>query len=91
MSLTYVERPSAGPAAGLLVLHHGRGADEHDLLPLADVLDPKHRLHVVSLRAPLSPTGAGGYHWYLVPEVGRPDPVTFQTAFEALSEFHDAL
>ncbi|MHB8242712.1 MAG: alpha/beta hydrolase [Solirubrobacteraceae bacterium] len=90
MSLTYVERPSAGPAAGLLVLHHGRGADEHDLLPLADVLDPKHRLHVVSLRAPLSP-GAGGYHWYLVPEVGRPDPDTFLAAFQALGQFHDGL
>jgi phospholipase/carboxylesterase len=34
------ERPAAGDPAGLLVLHHGRGADEHDLLGLADVLDP---------------------------------------------------
>ena len=33
---------------GLLVLHHGRGADEHDLLGLADVLDPQRRLHVVT-------------------------------------------
>ena len=29
---TYRERPAAGDPAGLLVLHHGRGADEHDLL-----------------------------------------------------------
>ena len=38
--LTFRERPAAGDPAGLLVLHHGRGADEHDLLGLGDVLDP---------------------------------------------------
>ena len=37
--LVHRERPAAGPPAGLLVLHHGRGADEHDLLGFADVLD----------------------------------------------------
>ena len=30
--LTYRERPAAGEPAGLLVLHHGRGSDEQDLL-----------------------------------------------------------
>ena len=40
MSLVYQERPADGTPQGLLVLHHGRGADEHDLLGLADVLDP---------------------------------------------------
>ena len=49
-------RPPATPA-GLLVLHHGRGADEHDLLGLADVLDPERRLHVVTPRAPLHAAG----------------------------------
>ena len=39
-ALAYRERPAAGVAEGLLVLHHGRGADERDLLGLADVLDP---------------------------------------------------
>ena len=34
------ERPAAERPEGLLILHHGRGADEHDLLTLADVLDP---------------------------------------------------
>lgn len=51
----WVERVVAPrqPAAGappLLVLLHGIGADERDLLPLAAALDP--RLLVVSLRAP---------------------------------------
>ena len=40
-NLTFRERPAAGDPAGLLVLHHGRGADEHDLLGLGDVLDPR--------------------------------------------------
>jgi phospholipase/carboxylesterase len=88
-ALEYRERPSAGRAEALLVLHHGRGANERDLLPLADALDPARRLHVVSPRAPLELPGLPGYHWYVVPRVGYPDPETFAAAFEALSRFHD--
>ena len=51
--LTFRERPPVGDPAGLLVLHHGRGADEADLLSLGDHLDPERRLHVVAPRAPL--------------------------------------
>ena len=83
------ERPAAGEPAGLLVLHHGRGADEHDLLGLADVLDPQRRLHVVTPRAPLTLPGWPGHHWYVVPRVGYPDPDTFHAAFDALAAFHD--
>ena len=39
-----------------LVLLHGYGADEHDLLPIAHELDP--RLRAVSLQAPLSLGGS---------------------------------
>jgi phospholipase/carboxylesterase len=90
-SLVLRERPASGDPAGLLVLHHGRGADEHDLLGLGDVLDPQRRLHVVSPRAPLTLPGWPGYHWYIVPRVGYPDRDTFQAAFEALAELHDEL
>jgi phospholipase/carboxylesterase len=89
--LVHRERLAEGDAAGLLVLHHGRGADELDLLPLADVLDPRRRLHVVTPRAPLVLPGSPGYHWYVVPRVGYPDPGTFRTAYEALAGFHDRL
>jgi phospholipase/carboxylesterase len=89
MSLIYRERPAAGEPAGLLVLHHGRGADEHDLLGLADVLDPEQRLTVVTPRAPLAI--GGGYHWYVVPRVGYPNPDTFQAAYRKLAAFHDEL
>jgi phospholipase/carboxylesterase len=78
-------------AEGLLVLHHGRGTDERDLLGLADLFDPEGRLQVVTPRAPLVLAGSPGYHWYLVPRVGYPDPDTFQAAREALAELHDRL
>jgi phospholipase/carboxylesterase len=89
--LIHRERPAAGDPAGLLVLHHGRGADENDLLGLADVLDPQQRLHVVTPRAPLTLPGWPGYHWYVVPRVGYPDPDTFQAAYADLAELHDEL
>ena len=89
--LIYEQRPADGDAEGLLVLHHGRGTDERDLLGLADALDPERRLHVVSPRAPLQLPGSPGYHWYLVPRVGYPDHDTFHAAREALAELHDGL
>jgi phospholipase/carboxylesterase len=89
--LVFAERPAAGQAEGLLILHHGRGADEHDLLALAAAIDPERRLHVVTPRAPLQPPGSSGYHWYLVPRVGHPDPETFWAAFDALADLHDEL
>lgn len=90
-SLVYQERPAAGEVKGLLVLHHGRGTDERDLLGLADGLDPDRRLHVITPRAPLTLGGAPGYHWYLVPRVGHPDQDSFQAARSALAELHDSL
>jgi phospholipase/carboxylesterase len=89
--LVYRERPAAGEAAGLVLLHHGRGADERDLLGLADVLDPERRLHVVTPRAPLTLPGWPGHHWYVVPRVGYPDPDTFRAAYAALAGLHDEL
>ncbi|HEY1451114.1 MAG TPA: phospholipase [Solirubrobacteraceae bacterium] len=85
------ERPASAEPSGLLVLHHGRGTDEHDLLPLADALDPQRRLHVVTPRAPLTLPGWGGHHWYVVPRVGYPDPQTFAASYTLLADFHDEL
>jgi phospholipase/carboxylesterase len=89
--LVTVERPAVDDPEGLLVLHHGRGTTENDLLGLADVLDPERRLRVVSARGPLQVPGWPGYHWYLVPRVGYPDRATFDAAREALAELHDRL
>lgn len=89
--LSYLERPAAAEPRGLLVLHHGRGTDETDLLRLADFLDPDGRLRAVTPRAPLTVAGSPGYHWYLVPRVGYPDPETFFAARAALAALHDRL
>ncbi|HEX6455811.1 MAG TPA: phospholipase [Solirubrobacterales bacterium] len=91
MELFHLERAAGGEAEGLLVLHHGRGTDERDLIGLADLLDPERRLLVVSPRAPLQLPGSPGYHWYLVPRVGYPDPETFEAARAALAELHGRL
>ena len=84
------ERPAAGEPAGALVLVHGRGADEHDLFPLLDVLDPEQRLHGYCPRGPLS-LPPGGAHWYIVPRVGYPDPPTFASSYREASEWLDSL
>lgn len=89
--LAFEERPADGPADGLLVLHHGRGADEHDLIGFADLLDADRRLHVVTPGAPLRVPGWPGKHWYVVPQVGFPDPKTFAASYRALAAFHDQL
>ncbi|MGN6866913.1 MAG: alpha/beta hydrolase, partial [Solirubrobacteraceae bacterium] len=92
MPLTFAERPaSAAQPTGLLVLHHGRGSDEQDLIGLAPVFDPDERLHVVAPRAPLQLRGSPGYHWYLVPRVGYPDPDSFRAAYRELAALHDEL
>ena len=90
-ALIHRERPAGGDPAGLVVLHHGRGTEEHDLLGLADALDPERRLRVVTPRAPLSLPGSPGFHWYLVPRVGYPDHDSFHAARGALAELHDQL
>jgi phospholipase/carboxylesterase len=89
--LVTVERAAAGDPEGLLVLHHGRGTDERDLIGLADALDPERRLRVVSARGPLQVPGWPGYHWYVVPKVGYPERASFDSARAALAEFHDGL
>ena len=56
MKLNAIELPprAPGPARTLVVLH-GYGADEHDLLPLGHELDPRFR--VVSLQGPIALSG----------------------------------
>ena len=88
--MTYQERRAAGTPEGALVLLHGRGADEFDLLPLLDALDPDRRLDGFTPRAPLA-LPPGGAHWYVVPRVGHPDPETFAQGLAAAAGFVDSL
>ncbi len=89
-TLTSVRRDADGEPAGLLVLFHGRGADEYDLLPVAELLDPDRRLLVVSARGPLS-LPPGGAHWYIVRRLGFPDPATFLPVFATASQWLDTI
>jgi phospholipase/carboxylesterase len=88
--LEHLVRPAAGRADGALVLFHGRGADEHDLHPLLDMLDPERRLVGVTPRGPLS-LPPGGAHWYVVRRVGFPDPETFGPTFDLAAHWLDEL
>jgi phospholipase/carboxylesterase len=88
--LTVRVREAAGEPEGALVLFHGRGADEHDLVPLLDVLDPERRFVGLTPRGPLS-LPPGGAHWYAVHEIGFPDPTTFLPTYELVGEWLDGL
>jgi phospholipase/carboxylesterase len=89
--LTHRVRAAAGAPAGALVLLHGRGTGEHDLLSLADALDPERRLVAVTPRGPLTFPGQTGAHWYVVRRVGFPDEETFSATYARLAAWLDAL
>ena len=82
--------PHSGTAPGALVLLHGRGADEHDLFPLLDLLDPDRRLLGVTPGGPLR-LPPGGRHWYSLGGIPTPDPATFNETAPRLAAFLDAL
>jgi phospholipase/carboxylesterase len=86
--LVHLVREPSGEPQGALVLLHGRGADERDLVPLLDVLDPDRRLVGLTPGAPLH-LPPGGRHWYVVPRVGYPDPPTFHASYAALTSLLD--
>jgi phospholipase/carboxylesterase len=87
-ALGHLLRPAASEPEGLLVLFHGRGADERDLFPLLDLLDPDRRLLGITPRGPLS-LPPGGAHWYAVHEIGYPEPATFTETFAVASAWLD--
>lgn len=82
-------REGVPPHPGFLLLH-GRGADENDLLPLANELDP--RLYTVTVRAPFD-FPWGGYMWYSLDEsgIGFPDPATLGESLSLLRAFVDEM
>jgi phospholipase/carboxylesterase len=90
VTLTHLTRPARSEPEGLLVLLHGRGADEHDLFPLLDVLDPNRRLLGVTPRGPLA-LPPGGAHWYALYRLGYPDPETFWATYPRVVEWLDGL
>lgn len=65
-SLPHISYPARQPETGssaCLLLLHGFGANEQDLVGLAPYLDP--RLAIISARAPVS-LGWGSFAWYMI-------------------------
>lgn len=82
----------ARDGAPLVVLLHGRGSDERDLMGLAPYL-PAEAV-VVAPRAPFAAAAWGygpGWAWYRFLEGDRPEPETFETSQGALREFLEQL
>jgi len=90
MSLAHRLRPADRDPEGALVLLHGRATDENDLFPLLDELDPQRRLLGATARGPLS-LPPGGFHWYVIRQVGFPDPGTFHSTYALVGEWLDDL
>jgi phospholipase/carboxylesterase len=88
--LVFRTRPAKQDPEGALVLFHGRGANEHDLGPLLDLLDPERRLVGLLPRGPLV-LPPGGAHWYVVREIGYPDPETFEATYATAAAWMDGL
>jgi phospholipase/carboxylesterase len=87
-TVTHRARAARSAPEGAVVLLHGRGADERDLEPLLDLLDPAGRLLGLFPRGPLA-LPPGGAHWYVVREIGYPDPQTFLATFAELATWLD--
>lgn len=85
------ETTVAEPAPAVVVLH-GRGANEKDLLPVARSLPDS--LHIISLRAP--DRLQGGYTWYDLDlsagglHQSQPAPADFERSRELITESVDA-
>ncbi|MFW6321338.1 MAG: alpha/beta hydrolase [Halohasta sp.] len=85
------ESSSDGPAPAVVVLH-GRGANEQDLLPIARELPDEY--HIVSLRAP--DRLQGGYTWYELDlsagglQQSQPDAADFRRSLDLVDESIEA-
>ncbi len=78
--------PQLRTGPGLLLLH-GRGANEYDLMGLEEGLDP--RLTIVSARAPY--TLGGGFQWYDMYRIGETDAKTIQSSLIELRKFIEGM
>jgi phospholipase/carboxylesterase len=89
LKLLALERPAAGEPEGVMVLLHGRGADETQLAGMLDALDPGRRLLGLAPRAPREYDP--GACWYAVERSGVPEPRSFLSSCEIASGWLDSL
>ncbi|PSQ15034.1 phospholipase [Halobacteriales archaeon QS_8_69_73] len=93
LPLVHEHRPgTAASDAPAVVLIHGRGTDERDLLPFGAQLPDE--LDVLGVRAPQS-MGPDSYTWYDLDlsagglHASQPDPDGFRRSLDAVHEFVD--
>jgi phospholipase/carboxylesterase len=80
--------PQKAERYAAIVALHGRGTDEHDLIPLVSSLGLNDVL-IVSPRAPRQFQFGGGFAWYDVSQEGIPDAQTFASSLNILRRFID--
>ena len=95
LPLVHERRPgSVESEAPAVVLIHGRGTNERDLLPIGAQLP--EALDVLSVRAPQSMGGPNSYTWYDLDlsdgglENSQPDPEGFRRSLDLVHEFVEA-
>jgi phospholipase/carboxylesterase len=75
-----------GPAVPLVVLLHGRGSDESQIITLADQLP--RGLRYAAVRAPIAE--GGGYAWFANRGIGRPVASSLAATMRWFREWLDA-
>lgn len=92
LPLVHLSRPGTTETdTPAVVLIHGRGTNERDLLALGSQLPEE--LHVLSVRAPQSMDGPNSYTWYDLDlsagglHASQPDPDGFRRSLDLLHEF----
>lgn len=92
LPLVYEHRPgTADGDAPAVILLHGRGTNERDLLPIGAQLPDE--IDVFSVRAPQSMGGPNSYTWYDLDLSGgglhdsQPDPEGFRQSLDVLDAF----
>ena len=81
-------RGSTDPDAPLVVLLHGRGSNEHEIVALADRLPDGFQYAAV--RAPIA-TGPGGYAWFANRGIGRPVAQSLRDQMDWFRSWLDAV
>lgn len=81
-------KKKVGSGSPAIILLHGRGADENDLLGLSPSLDD--RLAIFSVRAPY-PFEFGGFTYFTLNDDGTAEPTMFMESYRRLLQFAEGV
>ncbi len=86
-SYNFISFGTTDLSAPLVVLLHGRGANETSLTDLARKLNPEHR--VISLRGPIQ-LAPSSYTWFQNRGIGRPIPESLRQSLDWFYGFYES-